>query len=816
MPRAVFRTVALAKTLVIAISKAKAKTLPTRLICTVAALSCLVVSIGHAAPPQAAIGFLRDHCMDCHEGDSAEAGFDLRKIGTELKHPAVLDNWVKAVDRVRAGEMPPKDAGDVDKKLSTAFTRETGNWIRSYQRREYAALGRVRGRRLTNLQLENTLQDLFAIDVPLAELMPDEQRTDGFTNIAEGQSMSHFQLQNHLVAVDAALDAAFDRAADTEKPFQKTFNAKQLCRKDQERRCREPELLSGKAVVWSGGPIFYGRLPMMTARRSSWYRFTIKASALKPPKDHGVWCSVRSGRCTSGAPLLKWVGAFEATSKPKEMTYEAWIPERHMLEIRPADVTLKKGRFEGGQVGAGEGGPQKVPGLALHSMTVQEIFPAGSVAFVQERLFGKGVKVSVDRKSGKLKVGYKDAAKESARQLRSFARRAFRRDMSEEQLKPYLRLLSTNIANGDSAADALRAAYRAILCSPRFMYFSENAGILDDYAIATRLSYMIYNSTPDWKLLTLAKDGKLRNRETIYQEVERMLKTRRGRDFVTNFTDQWLDMVDISFTEPDRKLHRDFDIVVQESMLSETRTYVQKMLDQNAPVSGLVKSNHTYLNSRLARFYDIDGVTSDKMQRVSLTADSHRGGLLAQGAILKVTANGTNTSPVLRGVWVADRIMGQHIPPPPENVPAIEPDIRGAKTIREMLAKHRSNDACASCHKKIDPNGFALENFDAAGQWRNRYPGSKKSKGKAIDPSFRLPDGRAFKDFAQFRDLVAAKPWPLARNFAEKLLVYGTGAPIAFSDRDELKKIVEQTKDDRFGLRSLLKAVVTSRVFLTK
>ncbi len=769
-----------------------------------------------AGPPKTSVEFMRDNCMDCHEGESAEAGFDLRKIGSKISHPSVRANWVKAIDRVRQGEMPPKDAGDVDQKVADAFVKTTGTWVRSFELREHASLGRVRARRLTNLQLERTLHDLFAIDVPLAGLMPGEQRTDGFTNIAHGQSMSHFQLENHLVAVDAALDAAFARAAETKEPINERQNPKTLARKKPEQRCREPEMRGGKAVVWTGGPIFYGRLPSTTAKEGSWFRFTIKASAVKAPKDRGVWCSVRTGRCTSGAPLLTWVGAFEATREPKESVFECWLPKGHMLEVHPADATLKKGRFQGGQVGAGEGDPQNLPGLALHSVKVEQIFPGGSVDYVRERLFGKDIPVTVNKKSGAIKVGYKNQKQEASRQLRSFARRAFRREMSEEQLNPYIRLLHSSIADGVSSSDALRAAYRAILCSPRFMYFSENAGILDDYAIASRLSYMLWNSMPDWTLMSLARDGKLRNRQTIYDQVDRMLKTRRGKQFVTDFANEWLDLVDIDFTEPDRKLYKQFDVIVQEAMLFETRMYLQTMFRNDAPVSGLVKANHSFLNSRLARYYGIDGVDGDQVRKVSLSKDTHRGGILSQGAILKVTANGTNTSPVLRGVWIADRIMGEHIPPPPENVPAIEPDIRGAKSIREMLAKHRDNDACASCHKKIDAHGFALENFDAAGQWRDKYYSKNKSRRLKVDPSYKLADGRSFKSFEEFRDLVASKPRPLAKNLAEKLLVYGTGSQITFSDRGDLQKIVNETQSKKYGVRSILKSVVTSRIFLTK
>ena len=724
-----------------------------------------------------------------------------------------MSNWIKAFDRVHDGEMPPKDYGEPDKQRIAEFTQTTAGWIKNHQQTEHALHGRVRARRLTNIQLERTLQDLFAIDVPLASLMSDEQRTDGFVNIADGQPMSHFQLQSHLTVVDAALDAAFDRAATTKKPYRQEFSAREIARKNPKRRCREPEMLKGKAVVWSGGPIFYGRLPAMSVEQAGWYRMTYRASGLNVPKDRGIWCSVKTGLCYSGAPLLTWVGSFELTNQPKTMTFDAWIPEDHMVEIRPADITLKRGRFAGGQVGAGEGTPQKLPGIATDWLKIERIFPAGSVRVVHDRLFGKEVPVKVNTRTSQIDVQYKDPTRDAVKQLRAFTRRAFRRDITEQQLQPYAKLLRTRLAAGDSPATALRSAYRSVLCSPRFMYFVENPGPLDDYAIASRLSYMLWGSMPDWVLMRLAKEGKLREPKTIREQADRMLKTRRGKMFISDFADQWLDLVDIDFTEPDRKLYSTFDQVVQNAMLRETQTYLQTMLSDNSPVVGLVKSKHTFLNSRLARYYGINGVKGDQLQRVSLTKASHRGGLLAQGSILKVTANGTNTSPVLRGVWVADKILGKHIPPPPENVPAIEPDIRGATTIREQLQKHRDNDACAVCHQKIDPNGFALENFDAAGRWRERYQTKSKKRRQPVDASYQLADGKKFDGFDQYRDLVASEPEILARNLAQKFLIYGTGAPIAFSDRDDLTKIVHSAKSDRYGFRSILHAAITSDVF---
>ena len=301
--------------------------------------------------------------------------------------------------------------------------------------------------------------------------------------------------------------------------------------------------------------------------------------------------------------------------------------------------------------------------------------------------------------------------------------------------------------------------------------------------------------------------------------MNRLLADDGARRFVSDFAAEWLDLDQIDFTQPDSKLYPEFDTIVEQSMVRETESFLETMLRENLSVRHLIKSDFTYLNSRLARFYEIDGVKGTALRKVSLSPESHRGGLVTQGAILKVTANGTNTSPVIRGAWVAERLLGVEVPPPPDNVPAIEPDIRGATTIREQLEKHRSQAECARCHVKIDPPGYALENFDPAGQWRERYlqvVDSKRTRGARIDASFALADGREFDDVESFKALIAGEPRKLATGVVEKLIIYGTGAPIEFVDRQAVEAIVDRAAADDYGLRSLVKGVVTSPVFLSK
>lgn len=769
--------------------------------------------------PEIFSSFLGKHCYECHTGKSSEAGLDLKKLGTDLSDAKSFAAWVRVFDRVSAHEMPPKDAEPVPKKTVEHFLESTSKWLSESQLAEFKELGRIRARRLTNFQLERTLHDLLGIDIPLASEMPDEPIGAEFTTYSYSQAMSHFHLEQHLKVVDLALDEAFRRATIGADNWGREFTAKQISR--TQKRCREPEFIDQQAVVWSSRLVFYGRLPATEAARSGWYRVRFRASALNKPDKHGVWCTVRTGACVSSAPLFGWVGSFEATEEPKELTFDAWIPEGHMLEIKPADRTLADAKFAGGQAADGEGGPQNVPGIGIDWLTLERIHHGSDQATVRQQLLG-GIEVTIDsndRRRPTAKLTSKTSEQDIRRLMTGFAERAFRRPVTESEVDQYVTLAIESVNTGEDIGAALRLGYRAILCSPRFLYLYEQPGELDDYAIASRLSYLLWSSQPDQPLTDAAEKGQLRQPAMLDKQVERMLKAPRGREFIANFSAQWLEMSQIDFTEPDAKLYNDFDIVVQNSMLDETHRFLQTILDENLNVKNFVDSDFTFLNSRLARYYKLDNVDRDEMIRVRLTPEDRRGGLLGQGAVLKVTANGTNTSPVVRGVWIANRILGAHIPPPPENVPAIEPDIRGAKTIRDQLDRHRNDESCASCHVIIDPPGFALENFDAAGRWRDKYlklDNGRLKPGATIDPSYTLQDGRSFEDLNAFKKLIASRPEPLAMNIAEKLLAYGTGGPITFSDREDIERIVDEVSTENFGFRSIVKAVVKSRVFLSK
>jgi len=773
---------------------------------------------GELSPPRPVASFLERHCAACHSEHDAEAGFDLAGLALEADSPAGDRRWTTLIDRVAHGEMPPADAEQPTPADRERFLTAAGGWLTDAIRDRDTRLGRVHGRRLTRREMERSLHALLGIDIPLAQELPEEPRPGGFTTVAERQSISHHQLERHLAVVDRALDEAFRRALSPADELQKDLAASEIVRTNPASRCREPELLASRAVVWSGGPIYYGRLPCTTAPADGWYRFRVTASGLTLPATGGVWCTVHAGLCVSSAPLLQYVTAFEAGEEPREIAFECWLPKGHMLEIRPGDITLKRANFREGQVGAGEGEPQNVPGLALERL-VMERFHEGPGDDALRRLVFGDVPLEKDDKTGRLRPRPENAKADAARLVAAFARRAFRRPVPDEVVAGYVTLVHDLLAEKTPFAEALRAGYRAILCSSRFLYLAEEPGPLDDHALACRLSYFLTGAPPDASLSRLADAGTLRDPAVLRREADRLLAGPGTRRFVEDFAAEWLDLDQIDFTEPDRKLYPEFDAIVQAGMLAETRATLAEALADNRPVTWLIAADTTWLDSRLARFYDVPDVTGDALRRIKISPASHRGGLLAQGAILKVAANGNNTSPIIRGVWIGERILGDEIRPPPDGIPAIEPDIRGTTTIREQLAQHRSDASCASCHRTIDPPGFALENFDPAGQWRDHYLAfdkGKRKQGAAIDASDTLPDGRPFKDFAEFRSLVAADPDRLAKSLAGHLLVYGTGAELSYADRAAVAAIAKAAAKQDHGVKSILLEVITSPTFTSK
>ncbi|MCO6455287.1 MAG: DUF1592 domain-containing protein, partial [Pirellulaceae bacterium] len=448
---------------------------------------------------------------------------------------------------------------------------------------------------------------------------------------------------------------------------------------------------------------------------------------------------------------------------------------------------------------------------------------------IRVRQLGAGMN-RPDPEPGLWTVASSQPLEDARRLLADFLPRLFRRPVHDDVLRPYVDIVRQRLEAGDCFESAMRAACRNALCSPDFLYHLESGERPDEYALASRLSYFVWNTMPDEQLLRHATAGDLRRPDVLHGELERLLSDPRSQRFVDDFLGQWLKLRQIAATDPDRKLYPEFSPYLQDSMLAESRAYFRELIDRDLDASHVARSDFVIVNQKLAAHYGIDGVSGTGMRRVKLPGDCPRGGFLTQASVLKITANGTTTSPVPRGAFVLERVLGEPPEPPPANVAAIEPDVRGTTTIREQLEKHRHDPVCASCHRRIDPPGFALESFDVIGGFRQRYrsigegdPAQRGTidplipigfrLGPAVDPSGETATGQAFEGVRQYQELIAADQDRLLRNLAQQLAVYATGRQVRFGDRPQIEQLVSRTLARGGGLRTLLHELVGSPLF---
>jgi hypothetical protein len=488
----------------------------------------------------------------------------------------------------------------------------------------------------------------------------------------------------------------------------------------------------------------------------------------------------------------------------------------------------------------------KVPGMALEWIEIEgplfEQWPPQSVS----RVFGDSSVRKLEKKGAWTQNGpiaYELAPENpksaSADAIQRFAQRAFRRPLQDGQADRFIALAHSELDSGRTYEQAMRVALRSILISPKFLMLEESPGKLDVYALASRLSYCFWSSPPDEELLELAKSSKLSEADVLRAQVDRLLDSPRGREFIVSFAGQWLDLFQIDATTPDAKLYPEYDDLLRDSMVAETQWFFRELLQKNLPIGAIIDSDFVMIDRRLAEHYSLLGefhlsdpnLYGEEIRRVQLPQDSPRGGIMTHASVLKVTANGTVTSPVLRGAWILRRLIG-HPPSPPPPVNAIEPDTRGATTIREQLSKHRDSQTCNRCHREIDPPGFALESFDVIGGFRENYRSvgegtPPKAKlhgrdiwefklGKPVDPSGETSDGVPFSNIESFRNTLLRDQGQISRSLVEQFATYATGSAISFADREEIDRIAAEVRINGAGVRTLVHRVVASKLFTHK
>ena len=495
--------------------------------------------------------------------------------------------------------------------------------------------------------------------------------------------------------------------------------------------------------------------------------------------------------------LLRHLGDFDVTPEPGMHELDVWLLAGEM--IRPDAGRLFRSRPGASRWQNPLAEPDGQPGVVFRCLEIEgpiyDEWPTAGHKLLFGDLPMMNRKLAEENPGETNRVGQrrfqpppgveivsKKPLADAERLLRDFIHQAYRRPVGDAEMKRFLPVVQSALQKDNTFTDALLAAYTAVLCSPGFICLEEKPGRLDDYALASRLSFFLWNSSPDAELRAVAARGQLRRPTVLRAQTERLLNSPKSRQFVDAFLDYWIDLRKMLATAPDAELYSDYylDDLLTESALAETQFFFAELLRDDLPARNLVSSDFAMLNEKLAAHYDLPKMAGVALRRVSLPKETVRGGLLTQASVLKVTANGTTTSPVLRGAWIMERILGQKPPPPPPTVSAIDPDIRGATTIRQQLDKHRNQESCAACHTKIDPAGFALENFDVMGGWRERYrseAGGELAQGIAksgqkftfhyalpVDAGGELPDGRKFRDVRELKQLLLADEKQVARD----------------------------------------------------
>jgi hypothetical protein len=891
------------------------------------------VALADEALTRHSTDFFDRYCGECHYEDQ-NGGLDLSVLTFDPGNRDNFATWVRVIDRLTAGEMPPKKAEERPTPADLAtFTRIVSSPLTAFEREVTVREGRAIQRRLNRYEYENALRDL--LNVPWAQVkdkLPHDGEAYRFNKSGDALDVSFVQMERYLAAADyamrQAMSAAFERPRKSVRRIYARDAIGQRYRPSENGTLSDrlmfpvldsraqPEVRAGRApnsspetrereavgkvssIFSDAGQYGWG----FNAPAAGRYRIRLKG--------YSVW--------VSGGGIGRWF--YEGQGAEKAPVY--WLPVWHRPnadEIWPGrndepigiyaqssgqtrpigvmDFSPKPtvGEIEV-QLAGGEGirtdamrlfrtrvngtdeqyvnplaTPEGMPGYAVQWLEVTGPLDDAEVSRGYELLFGDLPmrRVAAGEKGGvpletvvpnvippvggappgagpggfgrnpisnvTVEVISEAPQQDAERLVRNFIQTAYRRPIEESEVRRFLGLFEREMQLGSGFARSMLTAYTGVLVSPGFVFVEEKPGRLDDWALATRLSLFLWNSTPDAALRARAERGELRNPEVLRKETERLLDDPRSRRFVDAFTDYWLDLRKIDDTSPSATLYNDYELdePLKTAALEETQLFFAELVRADLPARHIVSSDFTYLNERLANHYGIAGVEGAKMRRVALPRDSERGGLMTMASVLKVTANGTTTSPVLRGHWITERVLGIETRPPPPNVKAVEPDIRGAVTIRQQLAQHRDNPSCASCHVKMDPPGFALESFDVMGARRDRYravaenvkpvPGYGLNGqafafhyGLPVDAAGELPDGRAFGDVKQFKRLISGDEAAIARNVAKQLVVYATGAPVRFSDRAELERILERASARRYGVRTLVEEIVRSELFQTK
>ncbi len=800
--------------------------------------------------------FLKRYCVACHGPEDANAELRLDQLAERVADTKQLRR-LRVIRRQLADKsMPPDDAEQPSSRDRQAVLKWFDRAILA-ARRQLAAVQHehVSLRRLNRREYRNTIRDLFQMNMTMFDptrTFPRDQQYDHLDTIGESLVTSGYLLARYLDAADAIVTRALE---PRQKPKVQTWAFR-----DHFRQQPELDAVHRKVHGWSYLTLYEVRgadkhegayAPLLRFREGvphdGYYDIRFKAECVNRRHPYDIdfvgtdpnekfRLGIVPGRADEGAlhkpqPVEPLLAEMELEDNLQWYSTRVWLDRgwtprfvflngmmdartmwnRVVRKYRKQFPPRKRPGIVEARLYAIQYG--KLPQIRIHEVEIRgpyfDTWPKES----QRALLGEHAQ--------RVLRGEDLSDTEWRVLVARFLWRAYRRPVKDAEVVRMMELMAKRRSEGRRPLDAFADVLKTALCAPAFLYLdvstqpqrgSEPSRLLTPHALASRLSYFLWSSMPDEALLKRADDGSLLEPAVLSHQVERMLADPRSDAFVNGFLDSWLTLRDLGSMPPDRKkFPQYYRYDLKSAMRRETFLFTRYLLDQNLDIAHFLDSNFTFVNRPLARLYGIKPPEGPGFHKVTLK-DRRRGGLLGQASVLTVTANGIDTSPVIRGVWLLENILGTPPSPPPANVEPLDPDVRGTKTIREQLAKHRSSDSCNACHRKIDPPGFALENFDAIGRWRNRYP-----RGAPVDASAELPGGYRFRDVVEFkRILVEHQTTTFTRGLTCKLLAYACGRPLREHDEAEVDRIVEELEVQGRGLRDLVKLIVQSESFRTR
>lgn len=818
--------------------------------CFIVIMSAPNVSFADEPSRDAAKAFLAGYCVDCHTVDDPSGEREFETLDLANDH---WDNQLQLqeiVDQMTLGGMPPEDAEQPSTEERLLAIGQLTDLLAGMRERTTSTGGQSVLRRLSRREYRNTVGDLLAIDMTMFDPtneFPADNLSQHFDNFGDTLVTSGYLLEKYLDAADRCVDKALP-TQQTPEPREWVFNDNFI--QQQELNRAHQQAFANKYMVLYDHPLndkpegAYGPLPKFISGVpvDGIYEVKVLAQALhrdSPYSNKTIFIALDEPFRLGIRPGNTAIGDMVHTQPIQPKLAEA-VLEDNELKWYTFKVSLDKGfaprfTFENGQHDV-RGSYARVfrnhrdtlpkdvrngTGIVEHRNAVIKHGYLPQIRIHEVRLSGP-VEASGPTPSQQILLGGDTFKPSDVPELLSrFASRAYRRPATTEEVEGLVSLYERRIVDGREPIDAYKDALKAALCSPAFLYLSppneSQQTKLSDHGLAERLSYFLTSTMPDDRLRSLADQGKLSAPETLRAETKRLLTSESSRAFVADFLDSWLNLRALGSMPPDPKDSQVYYAAgLEPEMKQETQLFMRDLIDRNASVLEFLRADYSFVNRDLAKLYGV----ADQVP-VEAAADFHRvvfknaerGGLLGQASVLTVSANGIETSPVIRGIWLMENVLGSPVPPPPDAVPALDPDVRGAVSIRDQLAKHSESAACNQCHRRFDPLGFALEGFDPIGRRREFYDSKGKSK---IDTSGVLPGGDQFSGPEELRSLLLKRHEFFVRTVTNRLLSHALGRRIEPQDRPAVDKIIAQVQSNDYPVADLIAAVVTSDLFANR